>query len=199
MLIPESATMTDSAPGAARAAVSAGEWNARHLRARNVAFLGSHAPRRCGIATFTADLCEAVAAEFPETKCIVGAVTDRVGGYDYPGTVRFEIQENEPASYLRAAEFFNINNVEVLCVQHEFGIYGGKAGAYLLELMRQVRMPVVTTLHTILRAPDKEQRRIMKELDALSSRFVVMAERGRTILDQRGCAGQNRSDSARGH
>lgn len=152
-------------------------------RTKHLAFIGNYVPRRCGIATFTADICEAVAAEFPETKCIVGSVNDRPEGYDYPGRVRFEIEEREIASYHRAAEFLNINNVEVLCVQHEFGIYGGPAGRHLLELLRGVRMPVVTTLHTVLQTPDAEQRAVMDELDTRSSRFVVMADRGRALLE----------------
>jgi glycosyltransferase involved in cell wall biosynthesis len=153
------------------------------LRTRNLAFIGSYVPRRCGIATFTEDICEAVATEFPEAKCIVGAVNDREEGYNYPDRVRFEISEREVSSYHRAAEFLNINNVEVLSVQHEFGIYGGEAGSHLLELLRNVRMPVVTTLHTVLQAPNAAQREVMAELDRLSSRFVVMADRGRALLE----------------
>jgi glycosyltransferase involved in cell wall biosynthesis len=153
------------------------------LRTTHLAFLGDYVPRRCGIATFTADICEAIAAEFPKTKCIVGSVNDRAEGYDYPGRVRFEIEEQEIASYRRAAEFLNINNVEVLSVQHEFGIYGGPAGSHLLALLRDVRMPIVTTLHTVLQAPSTDQRAVMTELDALSSRFIVMAERGRSLLE----------------
>lgn len=154
-----------------------------NLHTRNLAFIGSYIPRRCGIATFTADICEAVSAEFPKTKCIVGAVNDRPEGYEYPGRVRFEIEEQEIASYHRAAEFLNINNVEVLSVQHEFGIYGGEAGRHLLELLRNVRMPIVTTLHTILQKPNPRQLEVMAELDALSSRFIVMADRGRSLLE----------------
>lgn len=148
----------------------------------SVAFIGNHPPRRCGIAAFTADICEAVATEFPETKCIVGAVNDG-DRYDYPIRVRFEIEEQEVDSYRRAAEFLNINNVEVLSVQHEFGIYGGEAGSHVLELLREVQMPVVTTLHTVLQGPTSAQTAVMKELDVLSSRFVVMAEHGRMLLE----------------
>lgn len=153
------------------------------LRTTHVAFVGDYIPRRCGIATFTADICEAIAAEYPKAKCIVGSVNDRAEGYDYPERVRFEIEEQEIASYRRAAEFLNINNVEVLSVQHEFGIYGGPAGSHLLELLRNVRMPVVTTLHSVLRQPSADQRRVMTALDEVSSRFIVMAERGRTLLE----------------
>jgi len=155
----------------------------KNLRTTHLAFVGDYTPRRCGIATFTADICEAIAAEFPKTKCIVGSVNDRPEGYDYPERVRFEIEEQEIASYQRAAEFLNINNVEVLSVQHEFGIYGGPAGSHLLALLRDVRMPIVTTLHTVLQKPSAEQRAVMAELNALSSRFIVMAERGRDLLE----------------
>ena len=149
----------------------------------HLAFVGDYVPRRCGIATFTADICEAVSAEFPKAKCIVGSVNDRKEGYDYPGRVRFEIEEQEMDSYRRAAEFLNINNVEVVSVQHEFGIYGGPAGSHLLELMRGLRMPIVTTLHTVLKEPSPEQRSVMDELNRLSSRLIVMADRGRALLE----------------
>src|SRR3954466_4808005 len=150
---------------------------------KNIAFLGDYVPRRCGIATFTADICEAVAAAFPQTQCIVGSVNDRPEGYDYPERVRFELDERELDSYRRAADFLNINNVEVVSVQHEFGIYGGPAGSHLLTFLREVRRPVVTTLHTVLSEPNADQRMVMEELNHLSNRFIVMAERGQRILE----------------
>ncbi len=156
---------------------------AKTLNTNHIAFLGDYVPRRCGIATFTADICEAIAAEFPEAECIVGSVNDRAEGYEYPARVRFEIAEKELDSYRRAAEFLNINNVEVVSVQHEFGIYGGAAGSHLLAFLREVRMPVVTTLHTVLREPNDDQRAVMQQLDTLSDRFIVMAERGRDFLE----------------
>jgi len=141
-------------------------------------------PRQCGIATFTTDICEAVAAQYPHCECIVGAVNDRPEGYDYSTRIRFEIDEKEIDSYRRAADFLNINNVEVVSVQHEFGIYGGPAGSHLLALLRDVQMPVVTTLHTVLREPNESQRFVMEQLNALSNRFIVMAERGRELLKE---------------
>jgi glycosyltransferase involved in cell wall biosynthesis len=149
---------------------------------RKVAFLGDYPPRKCGIATFTADLRCAVAAEHPAMKCLVVPVNDLAGGYDYPAEVRFEIAEQDLPSYLRAADFLNITEVDVVCVEHEFGIFGGPAGSHLLALLRELRMPVVTTLHTILRDPNQEQRRVMRELVRLSTRLVVMTERGREFL-----------------
>jgi glycosyltransferase involved in cell wall biosynthesis len=151
---------------------------------RKVAFLGDYPPRKCGIATFTADLLAAVAAEHPQTECFAAPVNDREGGYEYPAEVRFEIEEQDLSSYLRAADFLNISNADVLCLQHEFGIFGGPAGSHVLALLRELRMPVVTTLHTLLRQPSAEQRRVMRELITRSTRLVVMTERGRQMLQE---------------
>jgi glycosyltransferase involved in cell wall biosynthesis len=151
---------------------------------KQIAFLGDHLPRQCGIATFTTDICDAIATEFPKCQCIVGAVNDRPEGYDYPDRIRFEIDEKELDSYRRAADFLNVNNVEIILVQHEFGIYGGPAGSHLLALLRDVRMPVITTLHTILREPNPDQQALMRQLDELSSRFIVMTERGKGFLQE---------------
>ena len=149
---------------------------------RKIAFLADYLPRKCGIATFTTDLRCAVATEFPAMQCLVVPVNDIASGYDYPAEVRFEIAEQDLSSYLRAADFLNITDVDVVCVEHEFGIFGGPAGSHLLALLRDLRMPIVTTLHTILREPNLEQRRVMHDLIHLSTRLVVMAERGREFL-----------------
>jgi len=151
---------------------------------RRIAFLGGYDPRRCGIATFTHDLCEAVATALPSSLCYAGAVNDRPEGYAYPPRVRFEIAEKDADSYRRAADFLNFDNADVLCVQHEFGIYGGSAGSHLLALLKEVRMPVVTTLHTILRDPNSAQRQVMDELVRRSDRLVVMASKGAQILSE---------------
>lgn len=149
---------------------------------QRIAFLGGFDPRRCGIATFTTDVCEAVASEARDSECYAGAVNDSIAGYKYPPRVRFELDEKDIASYRRAADFLNFNNADVLCVQHEFGIYGGAAGSHILTLLKEVRMPVVTTLHTILRDPNSQQRAVMDELVRRSDRVVVMARKGAEIL-----------------
>ena len=147
-----------------------------------IAFLGAYLPRLCGIATFTHDLCEAVAVAAPASQCFAGAVNDRIEVYHYPSRVRFELDEKDLDSYRRAADFLNFNNADVLCVQHEFGIYGGSAGSHLLALLKEVRMPVVTTLHTVLREPNPAQQKVMEELIRRSDRLVVMARKGAEIL-----------------
>ena len=153
-------------------------------KVRKIAFLGDYLPRKCGIATFTSDLLAAVADAHPQSQCFAVPVNDIEGGYEYPDVVRFEIEEQDLSSYLRAADFLNISNVDIVCVQHEFGIFGGPAGSHILALLRELRMPVVTTLHTVLREPNADQRRVMQELIALSTRLVVMAERGRQMLQE---------------
>ena len=153
-------------------------------KVRKIAFVGDHLPRKCGIATFTSDLLAAVAAAHPQSQCFSVSVNDIKGGYEYPEVVHFEIEEQDLSSYLRAADFLNISNVDVVCLQHEFGIFGGPAGGHILALLRELRMPVVITLHTILREPKADQRRVMQELVTLSTRLVVMAERGRQMLQE---------------
>jgi len=153
-------------------------------KVRKIAFVGNHLPRKCGIATFTSDLLAAVAAAHPQSQCFSVSVNDIQGGYEYPEVVRFEIEEQDLSSYLRAADFLNISDVDIVCLQHEFGIFGGLAGGHILALLRELRMPVVTTLHTILREPKADQRRVIHELVALSTRLVVMADRGRQMLQK---------------
>jgi glycosyltransferase involved in cell wall biosynthesis len=153
-------------------------------KVHKIAFVGDHLPRKCGIATFTSDLLAAVAGAYPQSQCFAVSVNDIPGGYEYPEVVRFEIEEQDLSSYLRAADFLNIGNVDIVCLQHEFGIFGGPAGGHILALLRELRMPVVTTLHTVLRDPKADQRRVMEGLVSLSSRLVVMAERGRRMLQE---------------
>jgi glycosyltransferase involved in cell wall biosynthesis len=145
---------------------------------RAIGFLGNHLPRQCGIATFTTDLTDAIAREFPAVACHVLAMNEPGRRYAYPPRVRFEIAESDLTSYRRAADFLNVNSIDVVCVQHEYGIFGGKAGNHLLALLRDLRMPIVSTMHTLLREPNPAQRAVTKELADLSERIVVMSHHG---------------------
>ena len=151
---------------------------------RTVAFVGNYLPRKCGIATFTSDLLQAVTARYPRSRCFAVPVNDIDGCYQYPHVVRFEIEEQDLESYRRAADFLNSSNVDIVSVQHEFGIFGGPAGSHLLALLRELKAPAVTTLHTVLLKPNADQHRVMRKLIAHSTRLVVMTERGRTILQE---------------
>lgn len=149
---------------------------------RRIAFIGDYPPRKCGIATYTFDLRQAVASQYPKCETTVIPVDDVEGGYDYPSEVRFQIPEQELDGYRRAADFLNFNDFDVVCVQHEFGIFGGPAGSHILALLRHLRMPVVTTLHTVLREPNTDQRRVMERLVERSARLIVMSEKGKSFL-----------------
>lgn len=149
---------------------------------RTIAFLGNYTPRQCGIATFTADLSGAIQALSSELDCTIVAMNDVGRHYLYPEQVRYQIPEESLASYRRAADFLNVSGVDVLSVQHEYGIFGGKAGAHLLTLLRQLRIPIVTTLHTVVANPSPSQRAVMDELCSLSEYLVVMSESGAELL-----------------
>lgn len=143
-----------------------------------VAIIGNSQPRQCGIATFTNDLATALAAVYPEVAWPIVAMNDTPEGYAYPSNVRLSIDQADPAAYLRAADTLNRSGVELVLLQHEYGIFGGSAGDYLLPLLRRLRMPVVTTLHTILGEPDYEQRRVLAEIAQISARVITMSHLG---------------------
>lgn len=147
-----------------------------------IAFIGNYLPRRCGIATFTTDICETFAAMNPSVQVFAIPVTDTEEGYDYPERVRFEVKEQDMDSYKAAADFLNLNNIDAVCLQHEFGIFGGDAGSYILALLRQLNMPVITTLHTVLKNPSVRQKRVMDELLGLSDNVIVMTQKAADIL-----------------
>jgi glycosyltransferase involved in cell wall biosynthesis len=153
-------------------------------RLSKIAFIGNYLPRKCGIATFTYDLRKALAHQGSGPECFVVAMNDRPESYAYSPDVQFEIAEQDLPSYRRAADFLQSANVDLLCVQHEFGIYGGAAGSHLLALLRRLDLPIVTHLHTILEEPSLEQMDVMQELIRLSTRLIVMNKRGRRILKE---------------
>jgi glycosyltransferase involved in cell wall biosynthesis len=149
-----------------------------------IAVIGNYFPRQCGIATFTTDLCDAIGAEYEAVQLMAVPVNDPGSHYNYPPRVRFELKEGDPSSYDDAADFLNFSNVDLVCLQHEYGIFGGPAGSHILRLLRRLKMPVVTTLHTILREPDANQRMVMDEIAALSDRLIVMSEHSSRLLQE---------------
>lgn len=147
-----------------------------------IAFVGNYVPRRCGIATYTHDLRSAVAAHVPAAECLVVPMNDGDRRHDYPPEVRFECRAGDFSAFGRAAEFLNLRNVDVVSLQHEFGIFGGPAGSHVLALLQEVHAPVHTTLHTVLARPAAEQKRVMDEVIRMSARLAVMTRRGRELL-----------------
>jgi glycosyltransferase involved in cell wall biosynthesis len=150
-----------------------------------LAVVGTYPPRRCGIATFTQDVADAVcrASGDPRT-CKVIALDDIPQGYDYPDRVRFQIRQEDPASYRLAADFMNIRGVDALVVQHEYGIFGGRDGAHVLTLLHEARMPIITTMHTVLAQASDHMHDLTGELIRLSDRVVVLCHRGVEMLQE---------------
>jgi glycosyltransferase involved in cell wall biosynthesis len=150
---------------------------------QRLAFIGNSLPRRCGIATFTTDLHKAMSALSPASQATLVAMTDRDRDYDYPPEVGFQVRDGNAEDYERAADFLNARGCEVVSLQHEFGIFGGEAGEHVLRLLRRLKMPIVTTLHTVLAAPSEPERRVLREIVDLSAGVVVMAEKACGLLE----------------
>ena len=149
-----------------------------------IAVIGNYLPRHCGIATFTTDLCSAISAEYGSARLLALPVNDTEEGYDYPARVRWSLDQDDVKSYQEAAEFLNFNNIDMVCLQHEYGIFGGLAGSHVLHLLRGLKMPVVTTLHTVLREPDSNQLMVMEEIAELSDRLIVMSQLSSQFLQE---------------
>ncbi|MDZ7695662.1 MAG: glycosyltransferase family 4 protein [Deltaproteobacteria bacterium] len=150
----------------------------------SVAVIGNYSPRQCGIATFTTDLVEGITAEAPDISCWAAVMNDKSEGYAYPDKVRFEINQNKLSDYTVASQFLNIRQTDIVCVQHEYGLFGGPAGSHLLKLLGDLRMPVVTTLHTVLKDPTPEYRAVMCKLSDLSDKLIVMSHKAVDFLKE---------------
>jgi glycosyltransferase involved in cell wall biosynthesis len=155
-----------------------------HSYPHKIALIGNYLPRQCGIATFTTDLLTALSKENPGGACWAVVINDVPKGYHYPSEVRFEVNQRVLAEYRLAADFLNMNRVEMVCLQHEFGIFGGEDGAHVLDLLSNLRMPIVTTLHTVIQVPTIGQMAIGKRITQLSDRLVVMSQRAKQILQE---------------
>jgi len=148
-----------------------------------IAFIGNYLPRKCGIATFTTDLLHSIQDISSDCNCWTIAINDTSKGYNYPQEVRFEINQNKIQDYHLAAEFMNINRVDVVSLQHEYGIFGGKEGVYILSTLKNLNIPIVSTLHTVLDEPNKDRHFILREICDISSRLVVMSQRAEVMLE----------------
>jgi len=148
----------------------------------SIVLIGNYLPRRCGIATFTTHLLESIALNVTDTDCWAVAMNDQPEGYSYPPQVRLQINQNQLNEYSLAADELNLNQVDVVCVQHEYGIFGGERGSFIIELLHDLKMPIVTTLHTLLKDPTDRERDIIMQLAELSDRLVVISERSVDFL-----------------
>jgi glycosyltransferase involved in cell wall biosynthesis len=149
---------------------------------KSIALIGTHLPRQCGIATFTSHLYESIRQEAPDLDCWVVAMNDRPDGYNYPPQVRLEAYQDKLSDYHLVADQINRNQTDLVCVQHEYGIFGGTRGEFIIELLKNLKVPVVTTLHTILKNPSDQERQIIKQLARHSDQLIVMSKRSQAYL-----------------
>lgn len=147
---------------------------------KRIAIIGSYVPRKCGIASFSNDLFHHISND--ENEVSVVAMNDLDSKYDYPEEVKYQIRQNYRNDYILAADFLNLKKIECVCLQHEFGLFGGSDGKYITQLLARLHAPVVTTLHTILDEPTQNQQRVLNDIVELSSKVVVMSERGARML-----------------
>ena len=151
-------------------------------KSRKIALIGNYLPRHCGIATFTFDVHAAMRERFPDTAIDIWAMNDRPEGYAYSPEVVGSIDQDDKVSYSVAAQAIAASGADMLWLQHEYGIFGGPAGEYILHLLDQLDLPLATHVHTVLDDPNPDQRRIMERLVARSARLIVMSPRGRELL-----------------
>ncbi|MCE5199182.1 MAG: glycosyltransferase family 4 protein [Armatimonadota bacterium] len=146
------------------------------------AYVATYPPSECGIATFTKDLSSSVAKYTPFSKPSIVAIKREHEIEPYERVVRFQIFKENKQSYLDAAKFINDSSIDVVSLQHEFGIFGGPDGEYVLDFLEALEKPAVATLHTVLQRPSPNQKRIMQEMGRLCQVMVVMVRLGREIL-----------------
>jgi glycosyltransferase involved in cell wall biosynthesis len=143
---------------------------------KSIAFIGSYLPRQCGIATFTDDLAAAIISNDPDVDCTIVAMNDRRDQYNYPEAVKFQISQDKLNEYRLAADFLNLKNPDVISLQHEYGLFGGQRGSFIVELVRNVKRPIFVTLHTVLKEPLPEERTIINRLSELTAGLVVLSQ-----------------------
>lgn len=154
----------------------------QNLVGKSIAFIGTHVPRRCGIATFTADLAGSLDAQYPLTRVRTLAISDGANHYDYPKSIDFELRDSSPETFLNAAQYIEASGVDLVCLQHEFGIFGGVAGDNILTLLNAIKVPVITTLHTVLRNPNAAESRVLMAIAERSTKLVVMSQKAVELL-----------------
>ena len=151
-------------------------------RISRIALIGNYLPRRCGIATFTADIFNSLRSQYPGIKVDVWAMNDCSCSYDYPAAVHGSIEQNDPISYRLAAAAISADKPDIVWLQHEFGIFGGPAGCHILKLLDRMAVPVAVTMHSVLGNPDRDQRRVTEALIERCDIVMVMAEAAKQIL-----------------
>ncbi|MEP7279787.1 MAG: glycosyltransferase family 4 protein [Bacteroidota bacterium] len=152
-----------------------------------IAFIGTYPPRECGIGTFTENKFMAMVRNNgiggEDNEGMVIAVSDHETSYDYPGEVAFTIRQNQQTDYIEAAAFINRSGADICILEHEFGIYGGQSGIYILPLLHRLEIPFMAVFHTVLKNPSYNERAILTEISKMAARTVVMSQKACAFLE----------------
>jgi len=159
-------------------------WDLRP--SKKICFLSTYPPRKCGIAVFTKDLVDAMDLSGNSVSSTVIAVNENRAFYRYDERVRWQIRQDNEEDYIKVAEEVNSSDIDVVNIQHEFGIFGGEWGSHVLSFIETLKKPLVTTLHTVQPDLEPEGQKVMKEILSQSNAIVVMAKAARGILAQLG-------------
>ncbi len=141
-----------------------------------VLFIGTYVPKECGIATFTYDLLNSVSGEYNNVSCEVIALNDPSETYNYPEEVVFQIERDKLKDYHLAANYINKSDADIVCLQHEFGLFGGNAGDYIFALLSGINKPVISTMHTVIGEPKPTYSVSTEKLIRYSEKLVVMSQ-----------------------
>ncbi len=155
------------------------------MNAPRMLFLGSYPPRECGIATFTKDVVDSYDQRFGGHSEIVSIEEPGAPRRDYPPAVVANLIQNDRESYRRIAEFINAHSCDAVNVQHEYGLFGGENGEWIVDLIALVRKPVTVSLHTVLPEPSPDHLRVVRTICATASAVVVLSATGKDILIER--------------
>lgn len=148
-----------------------------------IAYIGTYPPRECGIGTFTQNLFQAMTSSTKEThEAVVIAMDDLEESYDYPKEVQLTIRQEQQGDYIEAARFINLSGADVCILEHEFGIFGGQNGVYILPLLHRLEIPLIVTLHTVLNTPSYNEKAILTEICKMAAGIVVMTHKAIDFL-----------------
>ena len=151
-----------------------------------IVYIGTYPPRECGIGTFTENLFSAMTIRGKDIRKqhegIVVALDDQEESYDYTKDVHLTIRQEQQGDYIEAARFINLSGADVCILEHEFGIFGGQNGVYILPLLHRLEIPLIVTLHTVLKDPSYNEKAILKEICKMAARVVVMTHKAEEFL-----------------
>jgi glycosyltransferase involved in cell wall biosynthesis len=152
------------------------------FRAMRLAYIATYPPRECGIGTFTQNMVDSMVNREGAHEGFVVAMNDHEQSYDYPEEVKLIIRQEHQRDYVEAAKFINLSGADLCVLEHEFGIFGGLHGVYILPLLHRLEIPLIVTLHTVLKSPSYNQKIVLQEICKMAHVIIVMSHKAIDFL-----------------